>query len=156
MVDYWYIDWAEYGKLASSLSRKIKRSGHRFDLVIGIARGGVPLAMVISDMLGVKIDIINVKSYVGIGKRGRPRILSTLVNGVRGNRILLVDDLVDQGETMKMLTRYVNGMKPSDLRTAALLKKPWSTFNPDYCLRTVDSWVVFPWERGEARRLRKD
>ena len=156
MVKYWYIDWEEYGRLANSLSRKIKRSGHRFDLVIGIARGGVPLAMVISDMLGVKIDIINVKSYTGIGKRGRPRILSTLVNGIKGNRILLVDDLVDQGKTMKMLTRYVSDMKPLDLRTASLLKKPWSTFSPDYCLRTVDSWVIFPWEKEETRRLRKD
>ena len=155
MAKYWYIGWAEYGRLADSLSVRIKSSGSEFDLVIGIARGGVPLAMVIADRIGVKMDMINVKSYTGIGRRVKPKILSTLMDGVKGRRILLVDDLVDHGETMKMLTEYLGAMRPSVLGTATLLKKPWSTFSPDYCLKTVDTWVVFPWEKEEARRLRK-
>ncbi len=155
MADLWYIDWAEYGRMASAFSRKISAKRKRFDLVIGIARGGVPLAMVIADKLGVKVDIINVKSYTGIGKeeRTKPRILSTLTDGIKGGRILLVDDLVEHGDTMKLVSAYIRKRKPKELRTAVLFKKPWSKFEPDYFLRKVDRWVVFPWDKGETRRL---
>lgn len=149
-----YLDWADYGRMAYALTGKIRKSNKKFDLVIGIARGGVPLAMVISDQLGVKIDIINVKSYTGIRQRGKPKVLSTLTDGVKGRRILLVDDLIEDGNTMKMMTGYVKAMKPKSLMTAALFVKPWSRFEPDYWHKTVDRWIVFPWERGEVRRIK--
>ncbi len=153
MAKFWYLDWSNYGRLASTLAKTIKRDGEGFDLVVAIARGGIPLALVVADELGLKMDIINVKSYTGIGKRTQPRILSTLTNVAGGSRILLVDDLVDEGETMKKVTSYLRKMNPEVLKTAVLFKKPWSTFSPDYCLKTVDKWVVFPWDTGETKRL---
>ena len=154
MVKYWYINWTDYGRLSAELAKRIHASGVGFDLVIGIARGGIPLAMVIADALAVRIDMINVKSYTGIGKRGRLRVLSTLTGGVRGRRILIVDDLVDAGETMKKITKYIKLHEPAMMKTAVLFKKPWSTFDPDFYLKETDKWVVFPWDIGETRRLR--
>jgi len=97
MPNFRYVSWSEYGNLAEALAEKVRANGKHYDLVVGIARGGIPVAMVVSDHLNVKIDFINVKSYNDIGKRTAQRILSTLTGGVEGKDILIVDDLVDQG-----------------------------------------------------------
>ena len=154
MAEYRYISWPEYGNLAEALAEKVRSEGKRFDLVIGIARGGMPVAMVVSDHLDVRIDFINVKSYVGIAERGTPKILSTVTEDVRGKNVLIVDDLVDQGDTMHVVKEYLRGQGPSLLEVAVLFKKPWSKFEPDYYLDVVDRWVVFPFELSEVNRLR--
>jgi len=154
MTEFRYINWTEYGNLADALAEKIRSHTEHFDLIIGIARGGIPVAMVVSDHLDVKLDIINVKSYDGIQERNPPRILTTLTEAVRSKNVLLVDDLVDQGDTMATVSKYLRDQGPAMLKTAVLFKKPWSTTDPDYFLEVVDKWIVFPWEHGEVNRLR--
>jgi len=154
LTEYRYVSWPEYGNLAEALAEKVRSSGRKFDLVIGIARGGMPVAMVVSDRLDVRIDFINVKSYVGIGERGVPRILSTLTEGVRGKQVLVVDDLVDQGDTMQVVKEYLASQDPELLEVAVLFKKPWTRTEPDYYLEVVDRWMVFPFELSEVNRLR--
>ena len=153
MVEFQYLSWPEYGNLAEALAEKVRSSGKQFDLVIGIARGGMPVAMVVSDHLGVRVDFINVKSYDGVTKVSAPRILSTLTEAVEGKNILLVDDLVDQGDTLEAMKEYLRKQKPRVLETAVLFKKPWSKAEPDYYLEVVDKWVVFPFELSEINRL---
>jgi uncharacterized protein len=154
MPNFRYISWPEYGNLAEALAEKVRAKGKKYDLVVGIARGGIPVAMVVSDHLNVKVDFVNVKSYSDIGKRGPPKILSTLTEAIQGKDILLVDDLVDQGDTMTLMTGYLSAQKPRTLETAVLFKKPWSKTQPDYYLEEVSEWVVFPFELGEMGRLR--
>ena len=154
MVAFRYIDWTAYGDLVSDLVRRIQSGGRTFDLIIGIARGGIPVAMVIADQLGVGIDIINVKSYTGIAARKKPMIISTLTEDVKGKEVLVVDDLIDEGDTMTTVIAYLRRGKPKHLTTAVLFKKPWSRYEPDYFLEMLDEWVVFPWEHGEVERLR--
>lgn len=154
MPNFRYIGWSEYGNLAEALAEKVRATKKKFDLVVGIARGGIPVAMVVSDHLDVRIDFVNVKSYNDIGKRTPPRIVSTLTENIEGKDILLVDDLVDQGDTMAFLKRYLMEMKPRKLESAVLFKKPWSKTEPDYYLESVSEWIVFPFELGEVNRLR--
>lgn len=152
-----YLSWQEYGRLAYALAHKILKKRTGAELVIGIARGGVPLAMVIADELAVKMDIVNVKSYVGIGAgneaRHAPRILTTLTGTIRGRSVLIVDDLIEHGDTMKAMVKYISKGKPRKIITAVMFKKPWSKFEPDFYLRTVNTWVVFPWDKYETKRL---
>jgi hypoxanthine phosphoribosyltransferase len=150
-----YLGWAEYGDLLEMLAKKVASHRPKFDLVIGIARGGVPVAMVVSDRLGAKVDFINVKSYDGIGRRSKPRILTTITQDIRGERVLLVDDIVDGGDTMKTVSGYLRTKGPEAIRTAAIFTKPWSSVVPDFTLGVTESWVVFPYERGEVKRLIK-
>jgi len=149
-----YVTWSQYGELVTKLAENVAASGERFDLVIGIARGGMPVAMVVADKLGIKVDFLNVKSYTDVGERVKPKILSTITENILDKRVLVVDDLVDGGATMESITEYLSAQNPSLIKTAVLFTKPWSTFSPDFSLRVVDNWVVFPYERGEVRRSR--
>ena len=155
MTGFRYLGWAEYGNLTEALAEKVRSSGRVFDLVVGIARGGIPAAMVVSDRLGVRIDTITVKSYSGIAARGSVSILSTLSEDVKEKRVLLVDDLVDQGDTMIGVKRFLGEKGAKIVETAVLFKKPWSKTHPDYFLETTEEWIVFPFELSEVNRLRK-
>ncbi len=143
------VTWGEYGRLAESLSKKILKSREDFDLVVGIARGGFPVALVVADRLRAHIDFVNVKSYLGIGKRSPPKILSTLIQDVKGRKVLVVDDLIDEGDTMETVTKYVGTHHPDSISTAVLFIKPWSRFKPNFFLKVVKEWIVFPWELRE-------
>ena len=154
MAGFRYIGWTEYGRLLERLGKLVASAGTKFDLVIGIARGGLPVAMVVSDRLGAKVDFINVKSYTGLGTRTKPRIVTTITEQIRGEQVLLVDDIVDGGDTMRTVTDYLTTKDPAAIKTAALFTKPWSSLRPDFSLGVVEAWVVFPYERGEVRRLR--
>jgi len=155
LVEFKYLSWPEYGNLAEALAEKVRSAGKQFDLVIGIARGGMPVAMVVSDHLGVRVDFINVKSYEGVAKVGAPRILSTLTEAVAGKNVLLVDDLVDKGDTLETVIEYLTRQHPRSIETAVLFTKPWSKAKPDYYLEVLDKWVVFPFELSEINRLIK-
>lgn len=150
-----YLSWSSFGKASYYLTQKVKASKIKFDLVIGIARGGIPIAMVISDSLNIGIETVKVKSYTGIKKRIKPRIISKLSVSIRGKRILLVDDLVEYGDTMETVIKHLNIQKPAGIKTAVLYKKPWSKFEPDFYNKIVDTWIAFPWEIEETRRLLK-
>lgn len=153
MARFRYIDWPEYGRLVDGLADMVASEGEEFDLVIGIARGGLPVAMAVSDRLGVKVDFINVKSYRGLGSRTKPRILATITEEIGAKRILLVDDLVDEGDTMRTVLEYLSTKGPAVVKTAVLFKKPWGSVQPNYSLSVVGEWVVFPYERGEVKKL---
>lgn len=156
MTRFRYIDWPEYGRLVDGLADLVASEGEEFDLVIGIARGGLPVAMAVSDRLGVKIDFINVKSYRGLGSRTRPTILATITEEIGAKKILLVDDLVDEGDTMRTVIEYLSTKSPAFIKTAVLFKKPWGSIQPNYSLSVVAEWVVFPYERGEVKKLLAD
>ena len=155
MTGFRYIGWAEYGSLTEALAEKVRSSGKAFDLVVGIARGGIPVAMVVSDRLGIKIDTITVRSYSGIAERGSVRILTTLTEDIKGKSVLLVDDLVDQGDTISGVRAFLKENSAKAVETAVIFKKPWSKTHPDYFLETTEDWIVFPFEVTEVDALRK-
>ena len=149
------VSWEEFGSLAERLATSIARSGEEYELVIGILRGGGPLALMVADRVRAKADFINVKSYMGMGSRKEPRVLSTITEDISGRKTLVVDDLVDEGTTMEFVVSFLrDNCGPKLLRTSTLFIKPWSRFKPDYYLDTIEEWVVFPWELCEFNILR--
>jgi len=150
-----YISWSEYGDLAEALAKRISAAGKKYDLVVGLARGGIPVSMVVSDRLGLRVDFLKVKSYRGIAKRASPKISSTLTEDIRGARVLVVDDLVDEGDTLASVLRHLSKSEPRTLETAVIFKKPWSKTEPNFFIETTDKWIVFPFELNEVKTLRK-
>ncbi|MFQ6053044.1 MAG: phosphoribosyltransferase, partial [Candidatus Bathyarchaeia archaeon] len=80
---------------------------------------------------------------------------------VPGLRALVVDDVSDTGESLKVARRHVLSRGASEVRVATLHVKPWSRFRPDFYAEEVDAWIVYPWEPREtllsmAERLEED
>ncbi|MEA4986797.1 MAG: hypoxanthine phosphoribosyltransferase [Anaerovorax sp.] len=75
--------------------------------------------------LDVMIDFMSVSSYGASTKSsGVVRILKDLDTAIEGKNVLIVEDIVDSGLTLKYLKDYLLGRKPKSLKICTLLDKP--------------------------------
>ena len=133
------------------LAKKIISSGEKYDRVVALARGGVSIAQSLSDLIGVrKISVIQSEMYSGVYETKSPIITQPLAANIKGERILLIDDLADSGETLLFAKQYLSAHGPAMVATATLSSKPWTKITPDFYELHSDAWVIFPWEVRET------
>ncbi|MBI1973224.1 phosphoribosyltransferase [Candidatus Micrarchaeota archaeon] len=150
MLDALKLGWADVERMSYVVAKKSLEFNP--DAIVGISRGGFIPAVLISDELNVHdVYAVNVKYYEGFGKTKRtPELLQRLDSDyLEGRRVLLVDDLIDKGHSMKTAFEAVQEASPKEVRTATLFYKPPSPA-PDYYAEKTNQWVVFPWEKRES------
>lgn len=152
-----YLSWNEAGDYGMKLASKILKSGKKFDIVIGIANGGLPPKLIVADELDLDSDNLRVKSYDEkiIGQQGEVELIRDINSDIKGKHVLLVDDLVDSGKTMEFVVRHLMEKGAASVTTAVFFKKPTSTHNPDFYVDTTEKWVVFPWDKRATERADK-
>lgn len=151
---YLQLSWADIESLVERLADKII-SDYSPDILIGILRGGVTVAHLLSDVLGFrKIYPVGCSSYVDVAKRFSVKIYSPLaLKDLSDKRVLLVDDVADEGLTLKgVIEQEIAPKNPLEVRVATLHMKPWCKFKPDYYVEVTDAWIVYPWEKWEVVR----
>jgi len=152
---YLKISWEEVEELVENLAGNIL-SSYRFNLLVGVLRGGMIVAHLLSDILGIdEIYPVGCSSYTDIYKHSQVRIYHPLIiDNLEDKNVLVVDDVADSGDTLKAIVQKIIAPKhPREYRTATLHIKPWSTFKPDYYVEVVDAWIVYPWEKYEMIKL---
>ena len=146
------MDWKLFYKLARQVSNKINGSGYKPDLIIGLARGGWVLARVLCDLIGVK-DLVSLKvEHWGITATpdGKAKLKYPLKVDLTGKNVLIVDDITDTGESMRVAVEHIQSLKPSEIKTAALRHITSSKFMPNYFGEEISwRWVIFPWNFTE-------
>jgi hypoxanthine phosphoribosyltransferase len=117
------------------LTRRVKELGAELseayagrDLVlIGVLKGAV---FFVSDLMrqmevSAELDFMAVSSYGSATKSsGVVRILKDLDSAIQGRDVLIVEDIVDSGLTLRYLLRSLRGRNPRTLEVCALLVKP--------------------------------
>jgi xanthine phosphoribosyltransferase len=148
MREYGY---GEFVTDARELSNRLSEFG--VDGVLFIARGGATLAHFIAMNTGVrKMYALNTYSYDGQTKLGTP-IVDELPNLSGASRIIVVDEIVDTGETLKIVVEKLKTAYPEvEFKTAALFQRQSAVVKADYYLHLTDEWVEFFWEKdgGES------
>lgn len=156
-----YITAGELLKDSYTLGWQVFDSGYRPDIVIGVWRGGSPVAVAVHELLqvlGVKPDHFAVRtaSYTGIAERER----DVKVDGLEylaartaiNQRLLIVDDVHDTGLSLQCLVAELEnlyGPRKPEIRLAVPWFKPAnnrSGTTPDYHIHQSDDWLVFPHE----------
>jgi len=146
------LSWGQLFSDTLRLCRQIKESGYLPDVIVVIARGGWVVGRVVSDVLKVSdVASLGVKFYEDVNKKSkRPIITQPLNVDVSEKNVLLLDEVVDTGKTLVLAHDHVKTMNPRQIKTAVLYKKPWSLVKPNYYVREVDKWIVFPYELRET------
>lgn len=73
----------------------------------------------------VTIDFMAVSSYGdGTESSGRVKIIKDLDDNIAGKNVIIVEDIVDSGRTLKYLTTILKQREPNSIKIAALLDKP--------------------------------
>jgi len=153
-LEFLPVTWDEVHKFSLILARKVIESGYIPDVIVGILRGGYIVARIVADILNIEeLGVVEVKFYRSIGERAeRPVITQPLILDVRDRNVLIVDDVVDSGRTLEIVSQQVRLRGAKNVKSAALFVKPRSIINPDYYIIKTTKWVLFPWELGELFR----
>ncbi len=146
------MDWNYFYKLAKQVADKINSSDYKPEIIIGLARGGWVLARILCDLVGVK-DLISLKvEHWGITATpdGTAKLKHPINVDLTGKKVLVVDDISDTGESMRVAVEYIKTLNPSEIRTASLQHLTCSKFRADYVGEVLPwRWVIFPWNFTE-------
>jgi len=149
-----HVTWDQYNTLVERLALSVHESGFRFNQIICIARGGMRVGDVLSRIFEQPLAILSTHSYGAEGGTLRGELViaehMTMTKPRLGDRVLLVDDMVDSGHTLEAvhaeLPRRFAHM--TALKTAVLWWKACSVFAPDYHVEFLpdNPWIHQPFE----------
>jgi len=146
--------WNQIYNMLLNLAEKIRGSGLKPDIIVGVSRGGWPPARVLSDLLG-NPNLANVKAefYLGVAETKEEPVLTQPVSmEVVGKRVLVVDEIADTGKSLRLVKEHILEQGATEVKIATVYYKPWSVVTPDYYEKETNCWVVFPWEIKETVR----
>jgi hypothetical protein len=147
------VTWEEQYRLARVLAGKIRSSGYQPEIVIAIGRGGYIPARILCDLLLLsRLTSVKAEHWGTPAEKGERAVIQfPLCTDIRGERVLIVDDVTDTGDTIEAVLNHVKGLGPAEVRTAVLQHKEVSGFVPDYFAEVcpVWEWIVYPWALHE-------
>jgi hypoxanthine phosphoribosyltransferase len=140
------LSWELFGELCRALAVRVARD-YDPEIVVGIAAAGVIPGAVIAAMLQKEFHAIKItRRDDDDGPRQRPEVLSAAPPQVAGRRVLLVDEICDSGDTLRLALAAVRDVSPAEVRTATSLVREGG-YEPDYYALGTDATVIFPWDR---------
>jgi uncharacterized protein len=156
-----YYSWSDIEGQTQEILRQITTSDWRPDYVVGLTRGGLMPANLISQYLGCRMETLKVSLRDGAEQESN---LWMAEDAYEGTNILIVDDVNDSGATLNWIRKdWPSGCFPKDkrwkkvwgrnVRVACLIDNESSGSKIDVTYSAVninkaaeDSWIVFPWE----------
>ena len=146
------LSWNQFFDDVARLAFELDSKG--FDALVAVARGGLVAARLISDIIGVKrIASLAIEYYKGVDERtSSPRLVSGLGFNVKDLKLLVVDDVADTGETLKLAVEHLKSLGAREISSCTVYVKPRCRFKPDYYAKVVEEWVVFPYEHLETAK----
>jgi hypoxanthine phosphoribosyltransferase len=155
VIIYSYNDFQEG---IEDIAKQIEQSEFKPDLIVGIVRGGSVPAVYLSHRLKIPVQMVhwNTRDSSKWGNESNCWIPEAIFDD--GLKVLLVDDIVDGGDTIRELladwqTSIAGwGQLPVDnIRISSMIYNTAQDVTPHFYHQTIDRtedqrWVIFPWE----------
>jgi xanthine phosphoribosyltransferase len=138
----------DYEKFVGELDYLIKKIiPYKPDIILSVARGGVTLGHFISVKMGIR-ELYSLNSIHYDDKRKLNKVLLTNIPklGAKKN-VLIVDDIIDSGESMVEILKVLNDKYPNNsYKVATIFYKKDALIQPDFRLHEAKEWIEFFWE----------
>jgi len=120
----------------------------KFDAIVAIARGGLSMAL----MLGEYYDIREVYAINTIGYNDTQKLdeveVFNIPNLLRVKKVLIVDDIVDSGDTLIEVLNVLEQQYPEVIfYTASLFYKKTAKMRPTWYVKETKEWIEFFWSK---------
>jgi hypoxanthine phosphoribosyltransferase len=143
------ISWHRIEKLCLRLAHLIMDSGFRPDVIVAIGRGGLIPARLICDHLDLlALTSIKIEHYIaGASRQSHAVIRYPLCTDIKDQRVLLVDDVNDSGDTLEVAIDHLRSFGPKEVRTAVMHHKCVTHFAVDFHAQEIVKWrwLIYPW-----------
>lgn len=139
------ISWNEVESVCREIALEASK-GLSPDLVVGIAKGGLVPATIIASILRVDLyPCIVTRRLRGEIISDSPRMLVSVTEKVAGQRVLVVDEMVLTGDTMRSVTIDCKKKKARIVKTATI----WAgteSWKPTWYGMETAGYIMFPWD----------
>jgi xanthine phosphoribosyltransferase len=117
------------------------------EILLAIARGGITL----SHLMAQALDIRNLFTLNSIHYEKEQKLDTFNIFNIpdlsNAKKVLIIDDIIDSGETMKEILFILNEKFPNvEFKIATLFYKNTALIKPDFCVREANEWIDFFWE----------
>lgn len=150
------VSWEEIERWSEIIVEKI--GNEKFDSIISVIRGGLVPARIIADYLNIK-DLFTLKTEhwgVTATPDGKAKITHPIVIDLTGKKVLVVDDITDTGQSLRLALDAAKLKNPQYVKSATLLHIKRAEIVPDYYAEEITpenwKWFIFPWNRKEDLR----
>lgn len=158
-----YYEYIHIHEWVNKITYQMYNDLWRPDYIVGLTRGGLVPAVIMSNQLGIPMETLKVS--LRDSENGPESNLWMSEDAFNGKNILIVDDINDTGATLDWIIEdWQSSCLPNDpkwsnvwgnnVRFAVLIDNLDSKFSRkvDYCGREInkaerDVWIVYPWER---------
>ncbi len=150
------------GRIAEIAEQITKDYSGLRPLFLCVLTGAFPFAADLfrSVNIDAEISFIRLKSYEGTSTSGKVKEVMGLTENLEGRDIIVIEDIVDTGTTIKKLVEDLKAKGASSIKVASLLFKPGSLLHdvkPDYVGFSIPSKFIIGFGLdldGLARNLR--
>lgn len=146
------VSWEEIENHSRTLADKIIKNNLKYDVILGIGRGGLVPAVILSHQVGIPLVPVNWQTRDGKYDVENYSILNRVTEF--NTRILIVDDINDTGKTLREIVEATNEVirkasRSCEVDCVTIYQKPSTTFINNVYVEEVEDndWIVFPWER---------
>jgi len=145
MIKKTYISWNQYIKALNKIIDHFLHSDKKFDVVVGLSRGGLIPAVCLSHALDIPMLPFNPHCLHADGTPRENIILPISPSVIR--KILVVDETVDTGKAFSKCCKFFEKSGFKCTTTSVYINKEVTKFVPDFTvLDSKKKWVVFPYE----------
>jgi xanthine phosphoribosyltransferase len=133
------ISWEQFEVDIKFLAEKLRGKG--FTKILAVTKGGLIPAYYLAKILGINyIDTVCIESY-----KGREKQTIKIIKMPYGayEEILVVDDLIDSGSTIKEVKKHFKNAKAAVLYEKKSSPKGLAEYSARKYLS--DKWLLFPW-----------
>lgn len=153
IIDYTHEDFLNG---IHKIANDIRESGFAPDYIVGVVRGGSIPAVYLSHILKLPLAMVHWSSRDSNLAAGNESNCWIPEDAELGKQILLVDDIVDGGDTIRQILEDWNSsvfkpLKTENIKIASLFYNTAQNVIVDYYHKSINRdedgrWVVFPWE----------
>lgn len=110
-------------ELAANLTAKYK---DQFPVIVSVMTGAAIFTVDMVKRLNFKLnlDYVDVSSYADSTQSGKVRLIQDLSTNIKGRPVIIMEDIIDTGHTLKYLTNLLKGRGAKSIEICALLDKP--------------------------------
>jgi len=124
------------------------------EILLAVARGGLTL----SHLMAQALDMRNLYTLNSIHYEGELKLDTFNIFNIpdlsHAKKVLIIDDIVDSGETMREILKVLKEKFPNvQFKLATLFYKKTAVIQPDFSVREANEWIDFFWEIDLNRNL---
>lgn len=144
------LSWEKFGQIILRMAKEIQ-ADFKFTAIVGIGKSGIIPASILAKRLKITAFYSIIVSLYNEEKPPRklyqqPQILFSSLESLDGKNVLVVDDFVNTGATLKMVLQQVANVGAKEVRSAVVGLRLNASYRPDYFGLTFKGCLWFPWD----------